>query len=271
MIKVIRQNGNELMCLCPFPEHNDTKPSLGLNLDKNIYYCFGCKRGGKAKDLIDRFGNPSFYSFDDEYSPISDDGSTPMEPDSNTESGIDYMKFRGFTEETLDTFYVSYNPKTYRIVIPILDRFNRVIGTIGRTIANEEPRYKYSRNLKVRNTLFGLHTCVSIPEEVIYLTEGSIDAMWLWQNGYRPALAVLGSSLSDEQSRIIAKLGKSVVLCFDNDDAGRKVSREAFKKLHNMGMIVHNIKLPYNKKDVQDCSNNELSEIMSRTKMYLLV
>lgn len=46
---------------CPFPDHNDTNPSFGINLEKGMYKCFGCGRGGNFIDLISKLLDLDFY------------------------------------------------------------------------------------------------------------------------------------------------------------------------------------------------------------------
>ena len=44
--------GKELLCKCPFPDHKDGKPSFSVNIDKNLFQCFGCARKGSIIDFV---------------------------------------------------------------------------------------------------------------------------------------------------------------------------------------------------------------------------
>lgn len=76
--------------------------------------------------------------------------------------------------------------------------------------------------------LYGLYECV---EEValdrlpVYIVEGAFDVMALSNYGL-PAVAVLGSSMSAYQMHLLKRYTDSIVLWFDNDDAGERVSAE---------------------------------------------
>lgn len=45
-------SGWSYSCSCPFPDHNDKRPSFGYNPTSGIFNCFGCHRGGKAVEFI---------------------------------------------------------------------------------------------------------------------------------------------------------------------------------------------------------------------------
>ena len=50
--------GNTYVAKCPF--HNEKTPSLNINDEKGLYYCFGCKEGGNVLNFISKFNNVSF-------------------------------------------------------------------------------------------------------------------------------------------------------------------------------------------------------------------
>lgn len=268
MISAITKVGDELVCLCPYPDHNDTKPSLNLNLRKNFYYCHGCRKGGKAEELIARFGDVTFIEFKGETQEFSGE---ELEPDECLTTGIEYMHLRGFTDETLKAFHIFYDNRKYRVVVPIIDRKGHVWGTVGRTVIDEEPRYKYSYGLDVKKNLLGLHTCLEMPTPVVHLVEGAFDAMWMWQCGYRPTLAIMGSRLYEDQADMLSLLTGKVVLCFDNDSAGKKAGKEAFHLLNSRGTVVYSIALPPGKNDIQDCLESEVRRTLDQAKRYSLI
>jgi DNA primase len=49
---------NKVMAICPF--HKDTKPSLSISTDKNLYYCFVCNQGGTPITYVQKTQNLSF-------------------------------------------------------------------------------------------------------------------------------------------------------------------------------------------------------------------
>lgn len=58
-IRLLRR-GKELWALCPF--HNEKTPSFSVNLDKNIWHCFGCGHGGSSVDFLMRLRKVDFKS-----------------------------------------------------------------------------------------------------------------------------------------------------------------------------------------------------------------
>jgi DNA primase len=53
-------SGWTLVTICPFPDHNDSEPSFNYNKEENRFFCFGCKRGGKAVQFVSYMENISF-------------------------------------------------------------------------------------------------------------------------------------------------------------------------------------------------------------------
>jgi len=49
--KTLRRAGSELLTNCLIPDHEDRTPSFTVNLDKNLWYCHGCVRGGDVVEL----------------------------------------------------------------------------------------------------------------------------------------------------------------------------------------------------------------------------
>ena len=54
-----KPKGKELLCKCPFPDHDDGKPSFSVNVDKNLFQCFGCGRKGSIIDFVKEYDNLS--------------------------------------------------------------------------------------------------------------------------------------------------------------------------------------------------------------------
>jgi len=83
--------------------------------------------------------------------------------------------------------------------------------------------------------LYNLHRALATsPEQPLVIVEGFFSCMHLWQAGIRRAVAVMGSSLSPNQAeRILDAVGPAdrIVLMFDEDDAGRHGSRQAYDRL----------------------------------------
>ena len=86
--------------------------------------------------------------------------------------------------------------------------------------------------------------------------------MWLEQCGYT-SVALLGANMSRQQEELLLSLPtKEIVLCLDNDQAGRDATEKSLTRLSTK-CIVSSIKIPQEYKDVQDIRNkNELDRVI---------
>ncbi len=56
----LKPSGQNLMALCPFPDHNEKSPSFSLSPSKQMYHCFGCKKGGNVFNFLQDYSGMSF-------------------------------------------------------------------------------------------------------------------------------------------------------------------------------------------------------------------
>lgn len=116
-----------------------------------------------------------------------------------------------------------------RLMIPIRDRHGRVIAFGGRTMVNDPAKYKNSRETDLFNksiTLFGLDRAREPIRQAGYalVVEGYMDALQLWNQGFRNTVACLGTALTLDHLRILSQMTHRVCLVFDGDEAGQKAS-----------------------------------------------
>ena len=138
-----------------------------------------------------------------------------------------------------------------RLMFPIIQPGGRVLGFSGRVLprfaetddGQRAPKYINSPEsllYKKSRTLFGLHTAGSKMREKAraILVEGQVDVVAMHQRGYPETVAPLGTALTKHQCDIIARFAKTVVLCFDGDQAGAKAAYAALPMLLEAGMDV---------------------------------
>ncbi len=112
-----------------------------------------------------------------------------------------------------------------RIVFPIFDLHQRVVGFGGRVIGDGEPKYLNSSESSIFHKgeiLYGLHAAkryLSERDEVI-IAEGYFDLLALHQNGWKQCVATLGTALTAQHIRILKRYTKNVITLFDADSAG---------------------------------------------------
>lgn len=128
-----------------------------------------------------------------------------------------------------------------RIIFPIIDNFGNVIAFGGRALGDAKPKYlnssdtpvfKKSRNLYALN--FARNSCA----DGLILCEGYMDVIGVNLAGMSNAVATLGTALTDEQARIMAKYTKKVIIAYDSDGAGTAATRRAIPMLSGAGLDV---------------------------------
>lgn len=121
-----------------------------------------------------------------------------------------------------------------RVMFPILDASERVIGFGGRTLGDDTPKYLNTAETVLfnkRRELYGLRwgrQAVTASETVV-IVEGYTDVIMAHQAGFENVVATLGTALTDDHVRILGRLAKRIVLIYDADEAGIKASDRALE------------------------------------------
>ena len=153
-----------------------------------------------------------------------------------------YLKERGLTDETIETFCIGYfggkGSMHGRIVIPINDgEGEHILAYAGRWPGDPpegEPKYKLPANFHKSFVLYNFHRARDYASEGLIVVEGFFSVFELWQKGRRNVVAVMGNHVSLEQEQLIAAtVGPKgrVLIAFDDDEAGRKGSADAAARL----------------------------------------
>jgi len=129
-----------------------------------------------------------------------------------------------------------------RLMFPIRDAQGRVIAFGGRVLDDRLPKYMNSTESPVYSkarALYGIYearqTLARADRAIV--VEGYIDAIALWQAGFKEAVASLGTSLTVDQLRLLSRYTRNVIACFDGDDAGRKASLRALEVFLAAGLL----------------------------------
>jgi len=244
-IRVARQSGEEIACYCPW--HDDRNASLAINPTKGMWHCFGgCTKGsGGLQGFFRKLDNSGSLSqryiamFAGQVGlPIIDIDS----PDDKLISGgydvnelplaaeNDYLRSRGITEDTVREFGIRYHGMDDSIVMPIYIK-NEYIGYVRRNISSN-PKYLNSKNLQ-RDQIIYPFDHFKPDSGAVYVCEGPFDALKAHQMGLKNTICTLGGLISNNQCRLIAELGTSVILVVDKDDSGVRIAEANAKKLMN--------------------------------------
>lgn len=130
-----------------------------------------------------------------------------------------------------------------RIIFPIIDEDNRILGFGGRTLKEgaEEAKYLNTATTDIfnkRNHLFALNFAKDSKHDGMILCEGYMDVISLHQAGYDNAVASLGTAFTTEHAYLIKQYTDKVYLSFDGDEAGIKAKLRAIPILRNNGLDV---------------------------------
>lgn len=270
LIESFKRSDDSLSGPCPI-HHGSNPTQFRVSLSKNAWNCFGdCHGGGNVLDfvcqmedvevreaahkLIEWFNLPTGQGRSNRSKPKPDRRSQPPADSSELEFNkplgfalkeldVDhpYLADRGLTPAVVAEFGLGCcNAGTMkeRIVIPIHNKLGQLTGYIGRWPGDpptDVPKYQLPKGFKKSAELFNLHRALKQPPgQPLIIVEGAFDVFHLWQHGFRKTIALLGSSLSATQERLLIghlAADERVALMLDEDEAGRKGREEILPRL----------------------------------------
>ena len=172
-----------------------------------------------------------------------------------------YLRSKGYDNEILresglfnvDEKRGMYDKFWNRVIFPIMDVNNRVIGFGGRVMGDGKPKYLNSPETKIfdkgRN-LYGLNTARRTKLEFMILCEGYMDVIAMHQAGFTNAVASLGTALTPGHAALLKRYTKEILLLYDSDEAGVKAALRAIPILSEAGLPSRVVNLrPYKDPD----------------------
>jgi len=172
-----------------------------------------------------------------------------------------YLKSKGYKDDVISKAgLISFDEKQgvydkfwNRVMFPIMDVNNRVIGFGGRVMGDAKPKYLNSPETlvfdKSRN-LYGLNRARTSRKNYFLLCEGYMDVISLHQAGFNNAVASLGTSLTPGHASLIKRYVNEVYLTYDSDEAGTKAALRALPILKEVGITARIIRMdPYKDPD----------------------
>lgn len=118
-----------------------------------------------------------------------------------------------------------------RVMFPIINRNNRIIGFGARTFGDAKPKYLNSRETPIfhkGSNVFNINIISrESTRERIILVEGYMDVISLYNSGINYSVASLGTSLTIDQANIIKKMARNIYICYDSDSAGINATSRA--------------------------------------------
>ncbi|MBQ2841841.1 MAG: DNA primase [Clostridia bacterium] len=163
---------------------------------------------------------------------------------------INHMKTKGYTEHELvlanlarrsdkdgkTNFYDNFRN---RVMFPIIDLRGNVIAFGGRVMDDSKPKYINTSDTlvyKKSNGVFALNFAKNANEGKLILVEGYMDVIALHQAGFTNAIACLGTAFTNEQANLLSRYADEVIICYDNDGAGKAATEKALGILGKTGL-----------------------------------
>lgn len=172
-----------------------------------------------------------------------------------------YLKMKGYGDELLlkaglisaDERKGAYDKFWNRVMFPIMDVNNRVIGFGGRVMGDAKPKYLNSPETivfdKSRN-LYGLNRARTSRKPYFLICEGYMDVIALHQAGFTNAVASLGTALTVGHASLLKRYVNEVYLTYDSDEAGTRAALRAIPILKDAGITAKVIRMdPYKDPD----------------------
>lgn len=168
---------------------------------------------------------------------------------------VNHLKGLGYTRDELtqsDMVRISKNGNPYdryrsRVMFPIFDLRGNVVAFGGRILTDEKPKYINTSDTPVYHKssgLFAMNLAKNSGSRQLILAEGYMDVIALHRAGFTNAIASLGTSLTEEQARIMKRYADEAVICYDSDSAGQKATQRAIPILKGVGLRVKVITVP---------------------------
>lgn len=174
---------------------------------------------------------------------------------------VQYLRNKGFEDDLIKEAGLANFSERHglvsqfwnRVMYPIQDANNRVIGFGGRVMGDGEPKYLNSPETPVfdkRRSLYGLNFARTARSGNIILCEGYMDVIAMHQAGFTQAVASLGTAFTPEQANLLKRYTDNVLLAYDSDGAGVKAALRGIGILREAGLTgkVINMK-PYKDPD----------------------
>lgn len=201
----------------------------------------------------------------------------------------EYLHSRRITDETINRLRIGFTGQGAEVVIDGEKKYGFAAGRLAipyykngyvvswvarRTRDEQNPKFlKQPVDNLTEYEPWGLHTLDRQCDQ-IYIAEGTFDALSIDQSGF-PMLASMGGYFGKETLKnviSIAKHYKQVVLTFDNDEAGRKFTRDFGNILFSYRIRFAVAEIPYKYKDISAyyAAGNEIADLKLRDGLLFL-
>ena len=139
-----------------------------------------------------------------------------------------------------------------RLIIPIINQMDEVVAFGGRLLKNaDRAKYKNTRETMLFNKSKTLYNVNLVKKErragglaSLIIVEGYMDAISLYEAGFRGVVASMGTSLTKEQARLAKRYSENILISYDGDFAGQKANLRGLEILKDEGLKVRVVPMP---------------------------
>jgi len=311
----LKKTGKDFSGLCPF--HQEKTPSFTVSPIKQIFYCFGCGKGGDIFNFVmemERCEFPDALRLVAEKCGISIPKPKPSSPAERTQSNLRstlvemhheaqiffvkqlqgtaegklsraYLEDRGLDKPTIDQFGIGYAPSggdallrhlkgkyaekllaesglvsrgeggrlfdrfRRRITFPIANESGKIVAFGCRALGDDQPKYLNSPETPVyskSNVLYHLDRAKEAlrRSDFAVLVEGYMDAIAVARTGISNVVASCGTSLAEQQIKLLGRFTKRVIVNYDPDTAGQAATERSISILLEQDFEVRVLALP---------------------------
>ena len=269
---------SDYIIFCPFHNNNRT-PAGEIDKSNGTFFCFSCHHIADLIEFVMHMSGRTYFEAIRFIKSKEVEGNLErdinkaliVKPDFVTYDELilkrlynnlvtsdrakDYFNYRKINIQSWSKFSLGYSEKQDMVTVPVHSPDGMPIGFVGRSIEGKE--FKNTPGLPKSKTLFNLHRVKT--SNKVYVVESSFDAIRLDQVGI-PAIATLGSNVSNTQIELLQKCFNDIIIVADNDEAGGNMKTKIIEKL---GSRVSVIQLDSKYKDIGDMEDSAIIKLES--------
>ena len=287
-ITIENEVDTDYIIFCPFHNNNRT-PAGEIDKRSGMFFCFSCHHIASLIEFVMHVSGRTYFesarfikSKETESNIAQEIGKRLVEkPDYlpfdelliqklnaqalESPRALRYYSGRNITEDSIKKFKLGYSENQDMVTIPVSSPDGMAVGFVGRSVEGKD--FKNTPGLPKSKVLFNIHRVRNADK--VYVVESSFDAIRLDQCGF-PAVATLGSNVSNIQIGLLQKYFNNIIVIADNDEAGGNMKDRIVEKL---GSRVTVIQLDSKYKDIGDMDDEsikKLSESFDKTIASML-
>lgn len=257
-IRLKQTAANHLSGCCPIHQ-GDNPNAFHVDLEKNLFNCFTHCGGGSIFDFVMKKEKLSFYDAASKIWNIfysSSDRRKMKQDNAKVKQELTlmnlrlklqhdhcYLRKRNISPQLARYFqmgFCQYGIMKNRIAIPVFDIQNRIVAYCGRTVGQDiYPKYLFPKNFNKSCHLFNIQHITPHaphaphapqPQKPVFIVEGFFDCIHIVKLGF-DAVALMGSSISQQQLTLLKEINRFYILMLDGDEAGEKATIKISNKM----------------------------------------